>query len=318
MLLEASHLVKNYAAHTALNDVSVAIPEGEIMGLLGPNGAGKSTLIRIFNRIIAPDSGAVLYKGQALTDAHTDRMGYMPEERGLYKKMEIGEQVLYLARLKGMTRNDAVEGIRFWFQRMELESWIKKKVGDLSKGMQQKIQFIVTVIHKPDLIILDEPFSGFDPINANLVKDEILRLKADGATIMLSTHRMESVEELCDNITLINKAHVVLNGSVRDVRLQHRSHTYTVTYGNGQLPPPLPLLNSWSRAKTCLAKQPPSSSCRRASRTAFWSGCYPACPSPALRNASRPSTIFSSAPLTAPHSREQDWPHHRPRISHPR
>jgi ABC-2 type transport system ATP-binding protein len=235
MLLEAIHLTKNYAAHTALNDVSVAIPQGEIMGLLGPNGAGKSTLIRIFNRIIAPDEGTVLYQGQPLSAAHTDRMGYMPEERGLYKKMEIGEQVLYLARLKGMTRHDAVEGIRYWFKRLEMEGWVKKKVADLSKGMQQKIQFIVTVIHKPDLIILDEPFSGFDPINANLVKDEIIRLKNEGATIMLSTHRMESVEELCDNITLINKAHVVLNGSVRDVRLQHRSHTYTVAY-EGQLP----------------------------------------------------------------------------------
>jgi len=235
-LIQAEHLTKRFAAHTALNDVSITIPNGKITGLLGPNGAGKSTFIRIISKIIAPDEGTILFDGSPLSAMHIERMGYMPEERGLYKKMEIGEQVLYLARLKGMTRNDAVQQIRFWFKRLEMENWVKKKVADLSKGMQQKIQFIATVIHRPEFIILDEPFSGFDPVNAAIVKDEIMRLNQEGATIMLSTHRMESVEELCTNIVLINKSQVVIQGPVREIRQQHRTHTYHVVF-NGDLPP---------------------------------------------------------------------------------
>ncbi len=229
-ILNIENITKNYAAHTALNDVSLVIPEQSVFGLLGPNGAGKTSLIRIINQITAPDKGRVLFNGQLLEPKHTEMIGYMPEERGLYKKMEVGEQALYLAQLKGLSRRDATVKLRYWFEKFELQSWWKKKVEELSKGMQQKIQFIVTIIHEPKLLIMDEPFSGFDPINALLIRDEMLELKARGATIILSTHRMESVESLCTHIALINKSKKILDGSVKDIRKQYKSNVYEVVY----------------------------------------------------------------------------------------
>src|SRR5690606_14902913 len=211
-MLEINHIVKQYAGHRALDDVSARVEKGTIFGLLGPNGAGKTSLIRIINQITAPDSGEIYFDGERLNPSHIERIGYLPEERGLYKKMEIGEQMLYLARLKGLSKHEAASRIRHWFEKMEMQSWWNKKVEDLSKGMQQKVQFVATVIHQPDLIILDEPFSGFDPVNANLIKEEILALNRNGATIIFSTHRMESVEELCDSIILINKSKKILDG----------------------------------------------------------------------------------------------------------
>ena len=205
-LLSIQHVGKTYAAHCALDDVSLEIEQGSVFGLLGPNGAGKTSLIRIVNQITAPDTGQVLMDGQKLNPSHISQIGYLPEERGLYKKMEVGEQALYLARLKGMSRSDAMTELRYWFEKFELKGWWKKKIEELSKGMAQKVQFITTVIHKPRLLILDEPFTGFDPINANLIKDELLEMKSKGVSIVLSTHRMESVEELCTHIALINKS----------------------------------------------------------------------------------------------------------------
>ncbi|WP_079716036.1 ABC transporter ATP-binding protein [Parapedobacter luteus] len=229
-MLEVKNIVKQYANHRALDDVSTRVAKGSIFGLLGPNGAGKTSLIRIINQITAPDSGEVYFDGERLNPNHISRIGYLPEERGLYKKMEIGEQMLYLAQLKGLSRKEAVDRIKHWFEKMEMQSWWNKKVEDLSKGMQQKVQFVATVIHRPDLIILDEPFTGFDPVNANIIKEEILALNRSGATIIFSTHRMESVEELCDSIVLINKSKKILDGKVKEIRNTYRTNTYRVEH----------------------------------------------------------------------------------------
>jgi ABC-2 type transport system ATP-binding protein len=229
-IIEIENVTKNYASHRALDNVSLHIPSECVFGLLGPNGAGKTSLIRIITQITAPDSGRVLYKGRALTAVDIMSMGYLPEERGLYRKMEVGEQALYLARLKGLSRADAMKKLKYWFEKFEIQAWWKKKVEELSKGMAQKVQFITTVLHEPDFLILDEPFTGFDPINAELVKNELLELRRNGATIVLSTHRMESVEELCNNIALINNAHVILDGSVKEIRKQYRTQTFKINY----------------------------------------------------------------------------------------
>ncbi|MDR1654184.1 MAG: ATP-binding cassette domain-containing protein [Prevotellaceae bacterium] len=220
-ILEIKNVVKQYSGHLALDGVSLSVPEQTIYGLLGPNGAGKTTLIRIINHIIAPDTGEALLNGAQISAADVAQIGYMPEERGLYKKMKIGEQALYLARLKGMTKNDALHELRLWFRKFEIESWWGKKVEELSKGMAQKVQFITTVIHKPKLLIFDEPFSGFDPVNAALLTNEILELRNAGATVIFSTHNMASVEELCENIALINRAKVVLKGNIEEIRAAH-------------------------------------------------------------------------------------------------
>ena len=226
--LEARNIVKQYASHKALNDVSIQVPEGKIYGLLGPNGAGKTTLIRIINRITAPDSGEILLNGRPSLPSDIYNIGYLPEERGLYKKMKVKEHALFLAELKGLKKQEANQRIDEWFEKFDITSWKDKKIEELSKGMQQKIQFITTVIHDPQLLILDEPFSGFDPVNAELLKKEILELKAKGKTIILSTHNMESVEELCDEITLINKSQVVLQGNVKEIRNKYKKHIFTV------------------------------------------------------------------------------------------
>lgn len=229
-LLETQHIVKDYAQHRALDDVSITIPKGSIFGLLGPNGAGKTSLIRIINQITGPDSGQVIFDGQPLTEKHRARIGYLPEERGLYKKMKVGEQLLYLAQLKGLSKAQAMDRLKIWFTKFDIKTWWDKNVADLSKGMQQKVQFVSTVLHQPDLIILDEPFSGFDPINANLIRDEILELRENGSTIIFSTHRMETVEELCDDIALINRSKKVLEGSKRWIKEQFKTNTYFVEY----------------------------------------------------------------------------------------
>ncbi|HQV01230.1 MAG TPA: ATP-binding cassette domain-containing protein, partial [Bacteroidia bacterium] len=221
--------------HQALSDVSIEVESGAVFGLLGPNGAGKTSLIRIINQITGPDTGQILLNGETLQPAHIAQIGYLPEERGLYKKMEVGEQALYLAQLKGMSRIDAMRELKFWFEKFEMTGWWKKKIEELSKGMAQKVQFITTVVHKPKLLILDEPFTGFDPINANLIKDELLELKSKGVTTILSTHRMESVEELCTHIALINKSYKVLDGSVKDIRKKYKSNIYEITYQGNQV-----------------------------------------------------------------------------------
>jgi ABC-2 type transport system ATP-binding protein len=223
---------KHFAAQTALNKVNIEVAPQSIFGLLGPNGAGKTTLIRIINQITGPDEGEVLLESQKLKPDDVYSIGYLPEERGLYKKMAVGEQALYLAQLKGMSRHDALQKLKIWFRKFEIESWWNKKVEELSKGMQQKVQFIVTVVHEPKLLIFDEPFSGFDPINVNLLKDEILDLRRKGATIIFSTHNMASVEELCDDITLINKANKILDGSVKEIKKSHRTNTYELHYSD--------------------------------------------------------------------------------------
>ena len=234
-IIIAEHITKRFSAHTALDDVSVEIPRGSVYGLLGPNGAGKTTLIRTINRITLPDEGRILFDGRPITQQDIFRIGYLPEERGLYRKMKVGEQALFLAQLKGLKRHEALLRLREWFVRFGIEEWWNKKVEDLSKGMAQKIQFIVTVLHKPELLIFDEPFSGFDPINANLLKEEILRLKDEGATVIFSTHNMSSVEEICDHITLINKSHNILSGKVDDIRRKHGGNIFSVQYkGDGQ------------------------------------------------------------------------------------
>lgn len=227
-LLEVKEVVKQYSGHLALAGVSLDIPDNSVYGLLGPNGAGKTTLIRIINCITAPDSGEVLLNGKRLTPAAVQRIGYLPEERGLYKKMKVGEQALYLAQLKGMTKNDALKALKYWFEKFEIQGWWNKKVEELSKGMAQKVQFITTILHKPDLLIFDEPFSGFDPVNTDLLKREILNLKENGATIIFSTHNMASVEELCDHISLIDHSRIVLQGNVDDIRASHATGTYRV------------------------------------------------------------------------------------------
>ncbi|WP_158826369.1 ABC transporter ATP-binding protein [Mucilaginibacter lacusdianchii] len=234
-MLSIRNIVKQYAGHTALSGVSLEINRGQVFGLLGPNGAGKTSLIRIINQITAPDSGEVYFDGEKLNQSHIERIGYMPEERGLYKKMEIGEQIVYLARLKGLSHGEATRRIKYWFEKLEIENWWNKKVEELSKGMQQKAQFVATVLHEPDLIILDEPFSGFDPVNAEIIKNEILELNSKGATILFSTHRMESVEELCDSIALIHKSNKILDGRVKDIRNSYRSNTYLIEYSGEKL-----------------------------------------------------------------------------------
>ena len=229
-IITAEHITKRFSAHTALDDVSVEIPRGSVYGLLGPNGAGKTTLIRTINRITLPDEGRILFDGKPITQQDIFRIGYLPEERGLYRKMKVGEQALFLAKLKGLSHHDALVRLKEWFTRFGIEDWWNKKVEDLSKGMAQKIQFIVTVLHKPELLIFDEPFSGFDPINANLLKEEILRLRDEGATVIFSTHNMSSVEEICDHITLINKSHNILSGKVEDIRRAHGGNIFSAQY----------------------------------------------------------------------------------------
>jgi ABC-2 type transport system ATP-binding protein len=228
MKIEVNNVTKRYAEHVALNQVSLNVPEHSIYGLLGPNGAGKTTLIRILNQITGPDSGQVLIDGKPLCPDHIARIGYLPEERGLYKKMKVGEQAVYLAQLKGISKSEAEKRLHEWFERFEINGWWDKTVEELSKGMQQKIQFITTVIHEPDILIFDEPFSGFDPINANLLKESILKLRDQGATILLSTHNMSSVEELCDSISLINKGEKILEGKVSEIRRQHHTSTHEI------------------------------------------------------------------------------------------
>jgi len=227
-ILQAKDVIKKYGDYTALNKVSIDVPKGSVFGLLGPNGAGKTSLIRIINQITAPDSGEVLLDGEALQQFHVQDIGYMPEERGLYKSMKVGEQVLYLAQLKGLTKSEAKIRLQYWFEKFGIMDWWNKKIQELSKGMAQKIQFVVTVLHQPKLLIFDEPFSGFDPINANIIKDEILQLRDEGATVIFSTHRMESVEEMCDHIALIHKSNKVLDGKLTDVKRQYKSNTFQV------------------------------------------------------------------------------------------
>ncbi len=229
-ILEIKGVSKQYTNHLALDNVSLEIPQGSVYGLLGPNGAGKSTLIKIINRITAPDTGRVLFGDREIAPNDIYRIGYLPEERGLYKKMKVGEQAIFFARLKGLSRLEATKRLKVWFEKFGIESWWDKKVDELSKGMAQKVQFIITIIHEPELLIFDEPFSGFDPINANLLKDEILGLRDRGATVIFSTHNMSSVEEICDHITLINKSRNVLSGSVEDIRRQNGGNIFKVAY----------------------------------------------------------------------------------------
>lgn len=229
-IIECKEVVKTFGEKVALDHVSVDIPEGKIFGLLGPNGAGKTTLIRIINRITIPNGGEILFQGRPITQSDVERIGYMPEERGLYRKMKVGDQAMYLAQLKGMDARDAQQELKKWFVRFDAQSWWDKKVEELSKGMAQKLQFITTVVHRPKLMILDEPFSGFDPVNADIIRKEILRLKDEGATIILSTHNMESVEELCDNIALINKSHLVITGGVEEIRRKYGNNNVELVY----------------------------------------------------------------------------------------
>ena len=227
-ILEVHKVVKQYGDYTALNEVSLTIPKGSIYGLLGPNGAGKTSLIRIINQITMPDSGEIILDGQLLKPEDVQYIGYMPEERGLYKSMKVGEQCLYLAQLKGLSKSDAKKQLKYWFERLEIQGWWDKKIQELSKGMAQKIQFVVTVLHQPKLLILDEPFSGFDPVNANLIKDEIIELNKQGTSVIFSTHRMESVEEMCDHIALIHKYNKLIEGKLSDVKKQFRTNSYEV------------------------------------------------------------------------------------------
>ena len=229
-LIRIENVTKRFAKHVALDDVSLSIPEGSIYGLLGPNGAGKTTLLRIINRIIAPDSGRVMFGGKEISADDVYRIGYMPEERGLYKKMKVGEQAIFFARLKGLSRKEATCRLKVWFEKFGIESWWDKNVSELSKGMAQKVQFIATVLHEPKLLIFDEPFSGFDPINANLLKGEILALRDKGATIIFSTHNMSSVEEVCDHITLINQSKNILSGNVDEIRHRHGANIFEIDY----------------------------------------------------------------------------------------
>jgi len=228
-MFQTQHINKYFGTFQALSDVSIHVQEGKVFGLLGPNGAGKTTLIRIINRITRPDSGELLINGRPMTDDDASLIGYLPEERGLYKKMKVGEQALYLAQLKGLSRHDAQQRLNEWFERFEIASWWNRKVEELSKGMQQKVQFICTVLHEPRLLIFDEPFSGFDPVNATILKNEILRLRDNGATVIFSTHNMASVEEICDDIALINQSRVVLSGSVKEIRESYRKNCFEVT-----------------------------------------------------------------------------------------
>lgn len=248
-LIAADEVIKDFSGHRALNRVSLEVPEGSIYGLLGPNGAGKTTLLRIINQITAPDQGSILFRGEPIGREHRSQIGYLPEERGLYKKMKVGEQALYLARLKGLTRQEALKRLKVWFEKFEMEAWWDKKVEELSKGMAQKVQFITTVLHEPGLLIFDEPFSGFDPINVNLLKQEILKMKEEGATIIFSTHNMSSVEELCDHITLINESETILQGEITGIREKYRDNKYRVVFSgepeklSGGLKPEFELLH---------------------------------------------------------------------------
>ena len=235
ILLSVENVVKKYGDYTALNNASISVPESSIYGLLGPNGAGKTTLMRIINQITAPDSGIVLFEGKKLNKEHIKKIGYLPEERGLYKKMKVGEQALYLAQLKGMSYSEAVKKLRIWFEKLNITSWWNKKVEELSKGMAQKIQFVVTVIHQPRLLIFDEPFSGFDPINASIIRDEIIKLRNDGTTIIFSTHRMESVEEICDHIALINNSKTILEGPIAKIKDDFKDDTYELIIESNNL-----------------------------------------------------------------------------------
>jgi len=227
-ILTVENVCKNYGSFRALNNVSITVPKGSVFGLLGPNGAGKTSLIRIINQITLQDSGTIYLEGEKLQPHHVHQIGYLPEERGLYKSMKVGEQALYLAQLKGMTESEAKKKLKYWFEKFEITDWWNKKIQELSKGMAQKVQFIVTVLHQPKLLIFDEPFSGFDPINANLIKDEILKLRDEGASIIFSTHRMESVEELCDNIALIDKSNKILDGKLNEIKQEFKSNQYEV------------------------------------------------------------------------------------------
>jgi ABC-2 type transport system ATP-binding protein len=229
-LFQAKNVVKDFSNHRALNKVSISVPENSIFGLLGPNGAGKTTLIRIINQITAPDEGELFFEGRKMNVDDISRIGYLPEERGLYKKMKVGEQAIYLAQLKGLSKHDALKKLKYWFEKFEMTEWWNKKVEELSKGMQQKVQFVTTILHEPRLLIFDEPFSGFDPINANLLKNEILELKRKGSTIIFSTHNMSSVEELCDNISLINKSEVILEGQIFNIKKNYRTNVYELSY----------------------------------------------------------------------------------------
>ena len=248
-VLEVRSVSKSYSHHKALDDVSLSVPEGEIFGLLGPNGAGKTSLIRIINQITMPDQGDILFKGNYLSNDHIKSIGYLPEERGLYKKMKVGEQALYLAQLKGLSTAEAKTALKEWFQKFDIEPWWDKTIEDLSKGMAQKVQFITTVLHRPKLLIFDEPFSGFDPINANIIKDEIIKLKEQGTSIIFSTHRMESVEELCDHIALIDKSKKILDGPVQQIKENFKQQIYEVDFSSSNLdflnalPEPFKLIN---------------------------------------------------------------------------
>jgi len=235
ILLSAENVVKKYGDYTALDNANISVPKSSIYGLLGPNGAGKTTLMRIINQITAPDSGKVTFEGEALNKKHIKEIGYLPEERGLYKKMKVGEQALYLAQLKGMSYNEAIQKLRIWFERLEISSWWNKKVEELSKGMAQKIQFVVTVIHQPKLLIFDEPFSGFDPINASIIRDEIINLRNNGTTIIFSTHRMESVEEICDHIALINNSKTILEGPIEKIKNDFKDDSYEIILDTNHL-----------------------------------------------------------------------------------
>ncbi|MEI6880675.1 MAG: ATP-binding cassette domain-containing protein [Bacteroidota bacterium] len=252
MILKAEHIHKSYTNHVALHDVSIEIPEQSIFGLLGPNGAGKTSLIRILTQIVQADSGEVYFAGEKLQAKHIFEMGYLPEERGLYKKMKVGEQLLYFAELKGLNSREAKQKLKYWIDKFEIQSWLGKKVEELSKGMQQKVQFIATVLHEPKLIILDEPFSGFDPINAQLLVEEITLLKKKGASIIFSTHRMDSVEQLCDQIALINKSHVVLNGAVSEVKNKYKQNKFSVVHKKAfdGIPQSFEKLNTQVRAES--------------------------------------------------------------------
>ncbi|MDO4368311.1 MAG: ATP-binding cassette domain-containing protein [Bacteroidales bacterium] len=234
-IITCRNVTKRYGNFTALNNVSLEIEEGKIFGLLGPNGAGKTTLIRMLNQITRPDEGEILFKGEPLKETDIERIGYLPEERGLYKKMKVGEQALYLARLKGMDRTEAMERLKEWFVKFGIQAWWNKKVEELSKGMAQKVQFITTVLHRPQLMILDEPFSGFDPVNVNLIRNEILRMRDEGTTIILSTHNMESVEELCDNIALINKSNLIVTGNTAEIRREYGKNEVEVRYHGAEI-----------------------------------------------------------------------------------
>lgn len=263
-ILKIENVSKAFANHIALDDVSLSIPKGSIYGLLGPNGAGKTTLLRIINRITAPDKGTVLFDGRPITPDDVYSIGYMPEERGLYKKMKVGEQALFFARLKGLSRREATDRLKAWFERLEISDWWNKEVGELSKGMAQKIQFIVTVLHEPKLLIFDEPFSGFDPINANLLKSEILALRDKGATIIFSTHNMSSVEEICDHITLLNKSKNILSGNVDEIRRRHGANIFEIDYrgseeqllsalsGKCEIMESKPAVTGYSTLKVCI------------------------------------------------------------------